>query len=206
MSSENNSIQWEGLAEIATTSSVNFYLDMDQREPDLLRLIRKAVITLSTNFSSLPTEITSGRQGGVLVIGRRGKNPIPPLVIMLGQDEGQDNDGYINKPTKHMAYALAKFAVLIQNPSFTDSYQNSTLPGGEKLNIGGEEIPAGAITLESGWSVGFSGLPTGGQDVYIAMLLSYMVGIATFKDLDKLGLLSDNGLWSEALDLLTTGK
>ena len=95
------------------------------------------------------------RYGGCLVIGKKGASWFP-VPVFFGGAANRDSE-YGVKSDKYIAYALAKAAILVLHPEMTSSGQNNSLLEDERLYMGNNPVPAGAITLPDGTILSFSG-------------------------------------------------
>jgi hypothetical protein len=112
-------------------------------------------------ISKLEPNPSEGRRGGVLAIARAGENPFF-YATKIGEIVPEKVD-------KYFRFATAKAAVLVQNPNFNTSRENSTLSSDIKLTVDGQEVPAGAIRCDGGLILSYSGFsPEDDENVVLA--------------------------------------
>lgn len=131
--------------------------DSSQEEKDLCAQIVEVASDVVEKACGLQENLEADKYGGCLVIGKKNsQSNWPPIPVFFGGAPKSDTE-FGTKNDKYIVYALAKSAVLIQNPDFVTSKQNRDSPKPEQLFIGENSVPEGGIALPNGTILSFSG-------------------------------------------------
>lgn len=147
----------------------------------------------------LPENLNSGRLGGCLVVADSVRH-YPPVPIFVGHAQKADPE-YGIKKEKYILYALAKAAVLINNPKLRASNQNSGEKEHRQLRMGTNPVPGGGFRFPNGKILTFSGFSQQ-VDEAVALTVAVQAGLATLNQVKRIAERMALPETKEHLDLL----
>lgn len=147
-------------------------------------------------ISRIERNVSQGRCGGVLVIARGGEKPYLYATQVGGKVRPEKID-------KYFTYALAKMAVLVQNPDTTISRENNRLPDDQKLNIEGVEVPGGAVRCKDGTILAFSGFSVD-DDESVVLAVAVDSGMLSSQEALKIANFTGNYDYTKIADGLSS--
>lgn len=134
--------------------------------------------------AKLPKSKSENRTGGILVVAKKNAN-WKPVAVAIDEELKGDTE-FKTKETKHTAFALAKVMFLMQNPEERASGSNASCLENPTDNIvlgkwyvGNSVVPAGAVSFDGGWIIGFSGFSPANIDEAAVLGIAVKAGIVS---------------------------